>query len=181
MDDEVTKEQSPSLIDRRHIFLVGFMGSGKSTVGPILADELDRPFVDIDHIIQKQEGRSIAEIFDLDGEPRFREIERQTLLDTSGRPPSVVALGGGAFAQTRNRDFIAKEGRSVWLRVRLADAVERCLNVGGRPLARDAERFQKLFYSRLSDYSQAEVSIDTSDRTPSEISLLIVDELRRIS
>src|SRR5262245_24212715 len=101
------------------IYLVGFMGSGKSTVGERLADELGWAFVDINDDIVKAQGRSIADLFDMGGEPAFRDIEAECIykrvrMIQTGRP-MVVALGGGAFVEDRNFQMLQENGVSIWL------------------------------------------------------------------
>jgi len=101
------------------IYLVGFMGCGKSTVGSALADELGWSFVDLDEEIERREGASIAEIFDQRGEAEFRHIESAALRDRvrnvqSGRP-QVVSLGGGAFLPEENFEMVSNNGVTIWL------------------------------------------------------------------
>ena len=101
------------------IYLVGFMGSGKTTIGRLLAERLGWHFADLDDEIEAQQGSSIAEIFDLRGEEEFRRIETgvvraQVRTIERGRP-TVVALGGGTFAQQANFDLLENNGVSIWL------------------------------------------------------------------
>src|ERR1041384_1213392 len=101
------------------IYLVGFMGCGKSTVGSALADELGWSFIDLDEEIERREGASIAEIFDQRGEAEFRHIESAALRDRvrnvqSGRP-QVVSLGGGAFLPEENFEMVSNNGVTIWL------------------------------------------------------------------
>jgi shikimate kinase len=146
------------------IFLVGFMGSGKTTVGRRLARELGWQFVDLDADIEEQAALSIPEIFDGMGETVFRQYEHDALLkrtrEIRKRRPMVLALGGGAFAQTFNQSLVEANGISIWLDCPLTIVRERLeQNGGGRPLARDAERLAQLFHSRRGCYAKADYTI----------------------
>lgn len=146
------------------IFLVGFMGCGKSTVGRALAEELGWRFVDLDEDIEKQQGCSIAEIFDRSGEPAFRMMETAALRNMvhvieHGRP-HVVALGGGAFLQEQNRELVNAKGVSIWLDAPLEVVQRRVAGLEHRPLARDPKRFRELYDARLAGYARAEYRID---------------------
>ena len=101
------------------LYLVGFMGSGKSAVGNLLAEELGWTFADVDDDIENAQGVSIAEIFDTRGEEEFRQIEqdalRKRVRDVECGKPMVVALGGGAFLDPANRKLLQERGVTVWL------------------------------------------------------------------
>ena len=122
------------------IFLVGFMGSGKSTVGPLVAAKLGWEFVDLDQEIEREQGRPIREIFDRQGEPEFRRIETKHLRSLENRASCVVALGGGAFVQEVNRPIVTELGVSVFLDCRLEVIRARCPADGTRPLFERPER-----------------------------------------
>src|SRR6187551_1984531 len=101
---------------RKVIYVVGFMGSGKSTIGRRLAETLGRPFVDLDDDIEAAAGRRIADIFSNDGEAAFRDAEHAALAARVRTGDDIVlALGGGAFTFARNRELLAGTGKSVWL------------------------------------------------------------------
>jgi len=161
----------------KHIYLAGFMGSGKSTVGPLLASRLNRPFHDLDQLIEKEQQMSISEIFALRGEPYFRKVESHLLRQISELAPSIIALGGGSFASEANRQLIDETGISVWLRIPLALAEKRCRRIRSRPLARDPEKFQSLFRLRQTHYSVARICVDVEGRTPAEIADEIMKRL----
>src|SRR5579872_236791 len=138
------------------IFLVGFMGSGKSTVGRALAEELGWSFVDLDEEIERRENTSIAEIFDARGEDVFREIETALLRERvravqSGRP-QVVSLGGGAFLSDENFEMVANNGVTVWLDCEFSHIQRRMAGHTHRPLARDPEQLRTLFDARRNGY-----------------------------
>jgi shikimate kinase len=153
------------------LYLVGFMGSGKSAVGRLLAHELGWSFADTDEEIEKAQGVSIADIFDTRGEQEFRAIEREAvrrrIRDVECGKPMVVALGGGAFIDPDNRKLLEERGVTIWLDCPFPRICERLEGQTHRPLARDPEKFKQLFDHRRDLYSQAEhrIEADTDDAT----------------
>lgn len=142
------------------IFLVGFMGCGKSTVGARLAPLLGRPFLDSDKEIEEREGRAIAAIFAESGEGYFRAIESALLRDCLGRP-LVVATGGGAFLRATTRRAMIREGCTVWLDASL-DLCRRRIGAGeGRPRWPSADRLAQraLYEARRTCYALAQIRI----------------------
>lgn len=154
---------------RRVIYILGFMGSGKSTVGERLAGKLVWPFIDLDTTIEAGQGMSVRDIFDHAGEAFFREIERAALIEASRTEPAVIALGGGTFAQKPNLDFIlATGGATVWLDCPIEELRRRCQGKDNRPLFRDPASFAQLYEQRLPAYRQAEFRVSTEGRAPEE-------------
>ena len=146
------------------IFLVGFMGSGKSTIGRRLAGELGLPFADLDDDIEAAAGRTIADIFTADGEGPFRDAEHAALrARVEAGVPVVLALGGGAFTFARNRELLAGAGTSVWLDCSFELALRRVAGFAHRPLAKDPAQFRALFEKRIPDYALADVRIPILD------------------
>ena len=153
------------------IYLVGFMGAGKTTVGRELAARLDVPFFDLDDLVEAAEKTSIKEIFSQHGEPYFRKRERDILRSTRYLDNAVVATGGGTFTFDENIQFIQSEGLSVWLsapysllRGRIGDKAAE------RPLFRDDVAAHELFKNRLRYYRMADVALDVrEDETIAEI------------
>lgn len=155
-----------------HVYLTGFMASGKSTVGPRAAARLDRPFLDLDRLITAHDGRSIPTIFAEDGEERFRELETKLLHRTAETDDLVVALGGGALVDDDNRTFAKEHGFVIYLKVRVDtilkrvadDATERPLlqDESGTPLPREKQRarIEQMLEARQSSYEAAHVTID---------------------
>lgn len=155
---------------RKVIYLVGFMGSGKSTAGKLLASELGWPFIDLDETIEAAEKRTIRQIFEQEGEAPFRAIEHAVLVETSKTEPAVIALGGGTFAQRPNFDFIrSSDGVTIWLDCSLAELRRRCEGVSNRPLFRDPDSFALLLSQRLPFYQLAQYKISTDRRSPAEV------------
>ncbi len=155
---------------RKLIYLLGFMGSGKSTIGALLARELGWPFIDLDEVIEAGQGLSIVEIFDAAGEPFFRQVEHAALAEVSKAEPAVVALGGGTFVQQPNLDLILETGgTTVWLDCSLEELRRRCAGMLNRPLFRDPESFTRLFHQRLPYYQMAEHRVATDGRDLREV------------
>lgn len=147
------------------LYLVGFMASGKTTIGSAIAEELGWPFTDIDREIEARQGRSIAEIFLNDGEAVFRELETETIrkhvLEIEAGNPCVVALGGGAFVQPKNWELIQDNGIAVWLDCTLETIRKRLGEDTTRPLATDrGHALQKLYEDRRPLYARADFRID---------------------
>jgi shikimate kinase/3-dehydroquinate synthase len=136
-----------------HLALVGFMGAGKSTLGPLLAERLGRPFVSVDAVVEERTGVPVAELFAERGEAAFRELEAAAVQDVLTRmPPAVVELGGGALGSEGTRAALAPHAFTLQLEVSADEAWER---VGGsdRPLARDPEAFRALHEERRELYA----------------------------
>ncbi len=152
------------------IYLVGMMGVGKSTVGALLAEVLDRGFIDTDREIERMTGRNVAQIFEQDGEARFRELERAAIEKTFERTPSAVfALGGGAIVQPGMLDRLKSRGPIIYLRAtpealsdRIGDGASRPLLAGLSAGARVA-RLAALLETRRVFYEQADHSIDAEE------------------
>jgi shikimate kinase len=159
------------------IFLVGFMGSGKSTVGRALAAELGWGFADLDEDIERREGMRITQIFDTRGEAEFRQAETAALRERvrliEGGRPCVVALGGGAFLSDENFQMVENNGVSVWLDCPFSTVERRLAGDGQRPLAREPEKLRELFALRRAGYERADYCVavegDDADATAAKI------------
>jgi len=159
------------------IALVGFMGAGKTTVGQALADRLGWCFSDLDRLIEAREGRTVPQIFEQEGEPRFRELEQVMLKELLNGDSKflVVALGGGAFASHKVRAILRSRGvPAIWLDAPAEELFRRCEQTDVvRPLRQDSDQFAKLYEQRLSSYRQADVHVITTSKGISTL----VDEI----
>src|SRR5258708_12814766 len=145
--------------------LVGFMGAGKTTVGTALAEGLGWRFADLDALIEKREGRTVPEIFEQDGEPRFRELELKALqraLAADSRP-LVLALGGGAFISEPVRELLRdREVPAVWLDAPAEELFRRCEQPEViRPMRRDPQQLPGLYAHRVSAHRPAGLPLIT--------------------
>ncbi|MDR1744422.1 MAG: AAA family ATPase [Planctomycetota bacterium] len=151
------------------IVLVGMMGSGKSTLGRLLAERMGCPFADVDDVIERDAGKRIADIFRTEGEDGFRLREYEAMLRLVERPGDLaLAAGGGAFCQERIRALLAGRARSVFLRVGEEELLARLAraDVAERPLLRGdewRERVAELVRIRYPIYSGADVTLDVRD------------------
>jgi shikimate kinase len=166
--------QMPQAGSSRAVFLVGFMGAGKTSVGSSLARRLGWSFEDLDDRIQSRAGRSVPEIFRDLGEAEFRRLEDaalRELLAELGAGPRVVALGGGAFAQPENVALLGSAGvHMIFLDAPAAELFRRCeQEQRERPLLRDAEQFRELYEQRRSSYLKASCRIDTACKSIDEV------------
>lgn len=158
------------------IYLTGFMGSGKTTVGRILAERSGALFVDLDAAIEQRAGMSVREVFEREGEPVFRRMEHEALRATLEIPDVVVATGGGTMVFEGNFRLIQANGLSVWLNPPFAAIVARVGALGkhDRPLFRDETQALALYRDRLPAYRRADLTVDTtSDEGPEEIAARI--------
>jgi shikimate kinase len=161
------------------IYLVGFMGAGKTTVGRCLAAKLGWTFLDLDEEIERREGRTIAVIFKADGESHFRSLERLCLKDVSSSHQTVIALGGGAFISPENREIAETTGLTVWLKVSFGNIRLRVKIDGTRPNFPDPGKARLLFDAREPFYALARVHVSTDDGTPDSIADQIIGVLEK--
>jgi shikimate kinase len=174
-----------------NIFLVGFSGSGKSTVGSLLSQKLGCKFVDVDQLIVKKSGKKITEIFDTRGEKDFRKIESTVIreLITRKSRPGVIALGGGAFQNNVNRTLISKNGVSCWLKCSQSAIYNRLKKQTDRPKLMDRtlklsakalkEKISRLHAKREHNYAKADLKVITSNKTANRVALGIIAKLNR--
>ena len=157
-------KQTPAL------YLVGFMGCGKSTTGAKLADNLGWRFHELDAEIEKAAGMTISEIFDRQGELKFREMEtaalRKLVKSAKTGRPHVIALGGGTFTIQENYELASSGGVTIWLDAPFDVLEARIAKETNRPLARDPVWLRHLYESRREDYARADYHIATGDETP---------------
>ena len=174
-------EPGDTMVRMRRIFLVGFMGAGKSSVGAAVADRLGLRFVDLDEEIGKRLGTTIAEIFAGRGEAVFRAAEHDELARCADLDDVVVATGGGAFCSESNRDIIHRSGGvSVFLDVPWEELRTRLVRDHfDRPMYDDTGQAQRLFEERLQHYQRAnlKVSLDGKE-APVEVAGRVIEALR---
>lgn len=158
---------------KKSVVMVGMMGAGKTAVGTVLARKLAVPFVDSDDEIVHAAGRSIAEIFERDGEPFFRAREAEVIARLLRASPCILSTGGGAFLAEANRAQIHELGLSVWLKVDLEILWQRVRHKNTRPLLRTPnprETLAQLLEARLPSYRLADISVEgAADITPDEM------------
>jgi shikimate kinase len=167
------------------IFLIGYMGSGKTTLGKMLAQKLDMPFYDLDAEIEKVQGKSIARLFDEEGEEAFRRLEKEMLSTLIEREEDfIMATGGGTPCYFKNLDFMKKNGITIYLQVPLKELVRRNLQSPElRPLLRGMNELELHGYindhlrERLSFYKKANITLKANeidaDRMVQEVRLLL--------
>jgi len=164
--------------DSDRIVLIGFMGSGKTSVGRLLASRLDWELVDTDALVEARAGAMIADIFREKGEPAFRELEAEVLESLRGRRNLVVATGGGAPTQPRNREFFGGPG-VFYLRVSLENVLQRTRGNRGRPLlSQGEEAVRALYESRRPVYESMGTGVETDGRDPTAVAGEILRLLR---
>ncbi|MBN1352684.1 shikimate kinase [candidate division KSB1 bacterium] len=159
--------------DRRNIFLMGFMGTGKTTVGRHLAAKLNRKFVDTDDLIVEKAHLPIADIFARFGEAYFRGIERDVIRQAVEMTPAVIALGGGAVCDPENWQAIRASGITVTLNCQPAIIVERLQKDQSRPLLNSATddkliQIERLLRQRLPFYKRADYFLEIEGNEPGE-------------
>ncbi len=178
---------------KERIYLTGFMGSGKSTIGPILANTLGYEFADLDRMIEECEGKPVAQIFRDSGEQYFRQKERETIASLCLKPRTVISLGGGTLSDAANFHAIMSSGIVVYLKVsperlfnRLHRRSDRPMLTGeqGERLSESAlhERIVMLFQAREPFYARADFTVETDEKrvgaTVDAIVKLLADSLR---
>ena len=171
-----------SRANKRTIFLIGMMGSGKTTIGKILAEHLGWKFDDSDHKIEQATGKSIVSIFSEKGEDYFRHLESDQLIKTARKKESITACGGGIILNKRNRTLMRKSGTVVFLDVPLKILTSRLQGVSGRPLFEDLNgnesRLAAIWLEREKLYRQtAHITIDAS-LSPQSCANKILKELK---
>lgn len=167
-------------IDSGVIFLTGFMGAGKSTVGRKLARRLGYAFVDLDDLVVAREGRSIADIFAAEGEAYFRDCESAVLADQVAAARTVFATGGGIVGREENRIRMRRAGVVIYLRAGWPSLEQRLSKGRGRPLADSSKGWdtvRQLWEKRVPWYEDADLVINTDGKKVDEVVRVIVKSL----
>jgi shikimate kinase len=166
------------------VFLVGFMGAGKTSVGKALAESLGWSFVDLDHAVESREGASVPEIFQQHGEQGFRQREQQALEalvdQLSSSNPTIVALGGGAYVQPENAKLLRSAGTiTVFLDTPVDELWQRCCEPGEpeRPLRTDPVAFRALHEKRRVNYIQSDVRVETAGKPIRQVAQEVIERL----
>jgi shikimate kinase len=183
IEEKPQTTMSESAFGPRTVFLVGFMGAGKTSVGAALGRKLGWPFEDLDDRIEAQERRSIEDIFQKSGELAFREKEHaalRSLIRELGTSPRVVAVGGGAFAQANNAALLDEAGFPViFLDAPAEELFRRCQEQKlSRPLRSNLEEFRRLYEARRPCYLKAAVRIETSGKDVEKVAAEAIESLR---
>ena len=173
------------------IVLTGFMGAGKSATGKILARQLNLEFIDTDRIIEERAGQSIKEIFQLQGEPFFRSLEKTVVAEVARKDGVVIAVGGGAIVDSANRRNLKKNGIVIFLMVSPGEIRKRVAGDASRPLLNTSQKagerlcslpkkktIKNLLSQRLSLYRKADTCLDTDGKTPREVAQEIIEKLK---
>lgn len=163
---------------KRHVVLVGLPGSGKTTVGQLVATRLGVTFVDVDAVLARREGKPIALIFAEKGEPAFREMERKEAESVLGTPPTVIAPGAGWAAQPGAIAAAKPHAFVVYLRTRPETAAQRAVPEGTRPLLMGGEdpvaRMRQLLKEREPFYQQAHSQVETDRKSAEQVANEVV-------
>jgi len=155
------------------LYLVGFMGAGKSTVARAMGRATGWRVEDIDERIEARERKSVAAIFSQHGEAHFRQLEREALTALLPERHTIVATGGGTFIETDNRALMLADGEVAWLDLPLASVIERVPADGRRPLAADRAQLELLYTRRQLAYAHAHVRIDATRPVPEVVEQLL--------
>lgn len=164
------------------VVLIGFMGSGKSSVGRELARRFGAPFVDVDERIESAAGSPIRDLFAREGEPAFREREKAALREALSVKGCVIATGGGAFSDEENRALLRSYAPVVYLEAAVGTLLARLAGDLGRPLLRGGDReevVRELLSRRIPGYRTADLTVRTDGRTVEEVAGQVADWIDR--
>jgi shikimate kinase len=159
-------------MNKRNVFLVGFMGTGKTTIGKELAKMMGRKFLDLDAELERRLGKTVGDYFSEHGEVKFREVEERVAIELSTTNNRVIATGGGTILNPRVYEALHASGLLVCLYTKRDDLVDRLKRNDKRPLVRGQspeeirERVEQLLRERSEKYDRVKIRIDTSDLTP---------------
>lgn len=164
-----------------NIALIGFMGTGKSTVGRLVAEQLKFDFLDTDALIEQRSGKKITEIFAQHGEPAFRELEAQLVQELSQRHRTIISTGGGLPTNPSNLDSLKQHSLVVCLWATPEHIYERVRDQAHRPLLHDPEpltKIRQLLSAREKFYKQADVLLNSDLRSAREVAQQVINQFR---
>lgn len=179
----LTPEDGRSLAERlvgRSIVFIGLMGAGKTAIGRRVAAELDLPFVDSDHEIERASRMTVPELFERYGEPEFRALEQRVIQRVLESGPQVLSTGGGAFMNEQTRQLIACHGISIWLKAELDVLFARVSKKQNRPLLKTEnprDTLEQLMNDRYPIYAAADLTVHTRDERKDIIVTEVIDAL----
>jgi shikimate kinase len=156
------------------------MGTGKTAVGRHLAAELHATFVDVDTAITKKAGKSIQNIFAAEGETAFRELERSVIAEVAGQDKTVIATGGGALLDPKNREYLEKNGMLIYLKAKVGTLLERLKDDLTRPLLAGEnleQKVERLMKERQDVYNLCPVQVDTDGKTIAQVAQEIIKKV----
>jgi shikimate kinase len=163
---------------KRHVVLIGLPGAGKTTVGGMVAERLHAPFVDVDAVLMRHEGKPIATLFAEKGEAAFRDLERREMETALASDPAIIASGGGWAAQPGAVEHARPRAFMIYLRTRPETAAQRAGPEGTRPLLMGGEshveRMRQLIKEREAAYAQAHDTLDTDRKTAAQVATEVV-------
>lgn len=160
-----------------NVILTGFMGTGKTAVGRILAERLKKEFLDTDEMVERRAGKTVSEIFSSGGELAFREMESEVALAVAGFDGKVISTGGGAVLRRENVEALRRNGIIINLDSRPEKIFERLKNTDGRPLLKKPDvvgEIKKLLAERERFYADCDFRVDTSLMSPDEVAGRII-------
>lgn len=173
---------------KKHLYLIGFMGAGKSTVGKLLAETLNVAFVDLDSVIEREQQSTIGEIFQQKGASFFRQLETDAIHNISQEKPAVIALGGGAIQSENNLKVIKESGILIYLNVSLLTLINRLKNDRlNRPIIAQIPHeelnafIENLLSERVGQYKKADLFVPNESKEPIKVVESIVKDLVKLN
>ncbi|UCC95237.1 MAG: shikimate kinase [Candidatus Omnitrophota bacterium] len=166
----------------RNIYIVGFMGTGKTAVGKVLSQRLKRQFIEMDDVIEQRQAKKIVDIFAQDGELYFRKLEKELLRELSAQTDLIVSCGGGLICNDENLELLKKTGVVINLKANPSTIYERTKKHASRPLLNvedPLKSIEALLAKRQHYYHQAHYSIETDDLLPDQIADKIIGILKK--
>ncbi len=163
-----------------NIVLIGFMGSGKSSVGRVLSDKLSFEFIEMDVLVLQKSGRgNINEIFEKDGEPAFRKLEQEVAEGLQNKNNAVISTGGGVVENSVIMDYLGKNGRIIFLSVPFAEIKKRLKDLNDRPLFKNKYKAEELYISRESLYDKyADIKVPTDGKSIDAVANEIITAIK---